>query len=555
MRPVSAGLLDSGQLTGWGTDGVAVAAAIGGAGLVASLALERLARPGAAGLRRPAPALAIHAGLFLAAWSLLWLAGGRPGFAAGLTLALQTLLIAVSNAKYRALREPFVFSDFGLFSQAFRFPRLYLPFLGAARAAGVVVAAGAASVVGLALEPPWPGGRVLALGWLPWGPLLLVLGSRLAAAPRLEPLHDLSAVGLLPSLWLYWRAEVATRPSAPPQPWLERVRPEVGPELGPGPNPGPNPELGPHPGARPAGSCTCDPGPGGLPDLVMVQSESFFDVRRLYPGVRPQILEQFDRLRREALVHGLLEVPAWGANTMRTEFSVLTGIAPEVLGVHRFNPYRRFARGGVLALPHRLRDLGYETVCIHPYPMGFFGRDRIFAGLGFDRFIDIAAFQDAPRQGPYVADAAVTRKVAEVLGSAVRPAFIFVITMENHGPLHLERVGQDDRARLYLDPPPQGWDDLTVYLRHLANADRMFGDLAELLASRPRGGVLCLFGDHVPTMPKVYEDLGFADGRTDYLIWPSRSAPLGRIDRAAHALPLVLLDALALVGLPPGRAC
>ena len=196
-------------------------------------------------------------------------------------------------------------------------------------------------------------------------------------------------------------------------------------------------------------------------------------------------------------------MPAWGANTMRTEFAVLTGIGDQALGVHRFNPYRRVARSDVLALPHRLRALGYRRFVSTPTRWAFSAAIRVFPNLGFDRFIDIDDFQEAPRDGPYVADAAVTRKIAEVLGKADRPAFVFAITMENHGPLHLERVTQSDLDRLYLDTPPAGWDDLTVYLRHLAHADRMFGDLAELLAARPRGGVLCLFGDHVPSMPRV----------------------------------------------------
>jgi hypothetical protein len=504
---------------GWGTaNHLVLAALIGAWGLVVSLAMDRLTRPSGATLRRPVPAMAIHAGLFLGAWCLLWLLGGRPGFAAALTLSGQFLVIAVSNAKFRALREPFLFSDFGLFSQVFRFPRLYLPFFGVARAVGVAIGTGVAVAVGLLLEGPWPGGRALAAALLPCGPLLLMTGTRLSAPPRLDPLQDLRSIGLFPSLWLYWLAELRTVPLVPPRPWLD----------------------------QPLGRSATD----RPPDLVLVQSESFFDVRRLYPGVRPELLSRFDALRRQALMHGLLLVSAWGANTIRTEFAVLSGIGDDALGVHRFNPYRRFARRDMLTLPHRLRALGYETVCIHPYPMGFFGRDRIFPNLGFDRFIDIDDFPNAPRDGPYVADAAVTRKIAEVLGAADGPTFVFAITMENHGPLHLERVSPAEMAGLYLEPPQAGWDDLAVYLRHIANADRMFGDLAELVAERPRGGVLCLYGDHVPSMPRVYEDRGYCDPRTDYVVWPAVSAPRGRVDLDAYQLPEVLLAALAGVGQP-----
>lgn len=507
------------MIAGGAADRLVLAALIGAGGLFVSLAMDRLTRPSGAGLRRPASAIAIHAGLFLGTWCLLWLLGGRPGFAAALTLAGQFLVVAVSNAKFRALREPFLFSDFGLFGQVFRFPRLYLPFFGVARAAGVAIGAGIAVAVGLFVEGPWPDARALAAALLPCGPLLLLTGTRWSAPPRLDPVKDLGSIGLFPSLWLYWLAERHTTPLVPARPWLDGPMPRSATDR--------------------------------LPDLVLVQSESFFDVRRLYPGVRSELLSRFDALRRQALMHGLLSVSAWGANTMRTEFAVLSGIGEDALGVHRFNPYRRFARGDIVALPHRLRALGYETVCIHPYPLGFFGRDRVFPNLGFDRLIDIEDFPNAPRDGPYVADAAVTNKIAEVLGAADRPTFVFAITMENHGPLHLERVSTADAAGLYLEPPQSGWDDLTVYLRHLRNADRMFGDLAEMLDERPRGGVLCLFGDHVPSMPRVYEDRGYRDPRTDYVVWPAVSAPRGRVDLDAHQLPAVLLAALAVAGQPP----
>ena len=41
-----------------------------------------------------------------------------------------------------------------------------------------------------------------------------------------------------------------------------------------------------------------------------------------------------------------------------------------------------------------LRDLGYRTICVHPYPSTFYGRDRVFPVLGFDEFVDLESFGD-----------------------------------------------------------------------------------------------------------------------------------------------------------------
>jgi phosphoglycerol transferase MdoB-like AlkP superfamily enzyme len=277
-----------------------------------------------------------------------------------------------------------------------------------------------------------------------------------------------------------------------------------------------------------------------------VQSESFFDPRRLLDTVDPKLLTNFDHIRTHAELHGTLQVPAWGANTMRTEFGFLTGIAADDLGIHRFNPYRKIARHPTSSLASVARALGYRTVCIHPHPASFFDRDSVYPNLGFDEFIDIEQFDATETCGPYVCDAAVGRMIGRQLASSNRAVFVFAITMENHGPLHLEKAEPGDSKRCYRTPPPAGFDDLTVYLRHLANADRMLGGLTTLLSQQQREGLLCWFGDHVPSLPRVYAALEFMDGRTDYLLWRTRHRRVEYRDLAVEDLGQALLKAMLL---------
>ena len=215
------------------------------------------------------------------------------------------------------------------------------------------------------------------------------------------------------------------------------------------------------------------------PDVVVIQSESFFDVRRLGTAIGASVLVNFDAARRESFAHGELAVPAWGANTMRTEFAMLTGLQPQKLGYARFYPYA-FVRRTCASLAGWFRRIGYSTLAIHPYHADFFGRDRVFPLLQFDRFLDLAHFTDAPRAGPYVADAAVGHAIVEALDAPRdQPVFLFAMTMENHGPLHLETVSEGESASVHALGEDPRWRDLTVYLRHVANADIMIGRLIE----------------------------------------------------------------------------
>ena len=302
--------------------------------------------------------------------------------------------------------------------------------------------------------------------------------------------HDLRALGLLAYLWAYGRAE--------------RIPPDLRSPF------------------DAADIWVRKPNP--LPHLVAVQFESFFDARTLYSGIRTDILAGFDAIRAESSGHGALAVSAWGGNTVRAEFAFLTGVNEDNLGVHRFNPYRSIARARytVSSLPMFLKRLGYRTICIHPYWARFYFRDRVFRQLGFDEFLDIKSFAGARRYGPYVADTEVGEKIIRVLRKAVAPTFVFAITMESHGPLHLERVQPSDVAELYTTPPPPGCDVLTIYLRHLRNTDETLRSLHSAFMTLNAPVEFCCFGDHVPIMPEAYAILGSPEGTVPYLWWSNQ---------------------------------
>ena len=499
--------------------GVAVPLA-GGAAL--TFLVERFLEP-APRLRRPWRALAAHLGLWVLAFGIALAVTQRPYFSALLVLGEVLIFSLVSNAKTLALREPFVFADFDAVREVLKHPRLFLPYFGVGRALGglavfcLVVYLGIVLEDGLPARTGWPafGAGVALLAAA--GAALLWLGTPRPLGLSFDAAADMHRLGFPASLWYYAVAERA--------PITANSRFQV----------------------ANAGSATRD-----RPHLVVVQSESFFDARRLYSGINLSLLKQFDAIREAAVHHGRLEVPAWGGNTARSEFAFLTGYGPHEIGVHRFNPHRRLAQRGVPTIAGFLKRAGYRTICVHPYPASFYSRDTAYPAFGFDRFVDLGHFRDAERYGPYVSDKAVADLACALLADAAQPTLLFVITMENHGPLHLERVAPGDVERLYTEPPPAGYDDLTVYLRHLANADRMMHALREHLTRLPQDAWLCWYGDHVPILPKVYQATGYPDGRTDYFIWGKGRMPpaAGARDLRVEELGVLLLEQAGL--LAPG---
>lgn len=463
-----------------------------------------------AGWRRSGAAMMLHILGIAFVFNVVLAVTSRPVISAGASVAVVGLIAVVSNAKYESLREPFVFSDLSLFSQLFSHPRLYLPFLSVGKVVAIMFGI-AAVVCGFVAERPVASGFVSAAWWLAaaslvaglllatFVPLTLELGTDQARNGFFAVFVAYLLNGLRPSTFALVRRALAAGPYAYGAPQRH-------------------------------------------PDVVVIQSESYFDIRCVSAALESSAFTRFDGARRESVSHGRLTVPAWGANTMRTEFAMLTGLSQASLGYARFYPYA-FVRSASASLARWFSRGGYETLAIHPYYADFFGRKRVFPMLGFERFLDIEHFAAAPRCGPYISDEAVTDAIVAALDAPRnRPRFIFAMTMENHGPLHLEQVLPGESTSRHTLGEDASWRDLTAYLRHIENADVMIGRLLDHLRASDRETVVCFYGDHVPALPHVFHKLDVNPQHSDYFIWRNYGAVAPECrNLAAEELGAVLL--------------
>lgn len=451
----------------------------------------------------------------------------RPVFSTLMTLVVFAGIVVINNAKVAILREPLVFSDFALLRQAIRYPALYIRYVGVGKVVGVA-AAGVALVVGaIVVESP-----VIARPELDdFFPLLIYLATVFGMiyavtrgplreafsdflrgfGPTADVRKDIDKLSLVVCLIFYFF--LANEPS-PAQP--VPVRPQM----------------------RRRRVVTL-----GRTDMVVVQSESFFDARRIHDSIPQDLLARFDACSEEASYHGRLSVPAWGANTMRTEFAFLSGLPNEALGYHRFNPYLSLCKKPVWTMAQSLRSMGYRTICVHPFHASFFDRETVYPNLGFDRFLDIESFGGAETFGPYVSDVAVADKMLSVLDEDDdRPAFIFAITMENHGKWERGRL-DDCPADEAIGDAPLNSHELGLYLRHLRNTDLMVDRLWGELKRRDGDSVFCLYGDHLPPFSPLFHQVGLTDQRTDYFVWRKNGGHPRMLDTSADVLGRLVMDA------------
>jgi hypothetical protein len=469
---------------------------------------------------RPAALLLDTAPAALSA-GLLVLATGRPLFAGVVVLAFGAGLALADHTMRQTLREPAVFSEAAELPQLFTHPHLYLPFAGPGLVLGGAAAATGVGIGLLGFEPPlWrphplaalaAAALVLAVGWLlardrPVKAIAAVL--RRATAPTADPFRDSAVLGPFATLLVHTVIARAERPARR----LELAAPAVIARRG-----------------EPTDA------------IIVVQCESFFDARRLSPHI-PGGLPGFAGACAAGRVHGRFAVPGWGANTMRAEFAVLTGIPEAKLGYDRFNPYFALARKPVASHVWRLREAGYRTVCLHPFDRRFFRRDLAMPALGFDEFRGRETLGGS-RRPPYYPDPHLAEDILDVLVREGPGVFVFGITMGNHGPWLPGGPAIDPAVAGLFDPVeiPDG-AGLMRYLDGLKRSDEMLEILLDGLERRGLPAVLAFYGDHLPSLSRAFAHFGFAETASDYVIWDGSGAAR-RQDLQAHELGGIVIEA------------
>jgi hypothetical protein len=487
---------------------------------------------GAAGLRwcagawharPPAWVLMLDALPLLLGFFLFTGLSARPLLGALLVATLAAGLALANAVKRQVTREPVVFADRAELVELLRHPRFYFPFAGTAPMVGggltalLLVGTVAWAVPPLWVWSPWPpliaGALATAALALPgWPPLLARLQRTYEGlAPSRDPERDAARWGMLACFAIYATLARAERPArrAAPAVLQTPLRRHGGP-------------------------------------VVMAQLESFFDPRRLDPAIPSDLLPSWDACCAEARSHGRLVVPCWGANTIRTEFTALTGLGAVRLGLDQFNPYERFALRRVDALGWRMRALGLRTICLHPFDKRFYGRHRAIPALGFERFIGPEAFPRPSGANPFLSDAALGRKVAEIVAEEGPDLFLFVISVGNHGPWLTDQPGDDPLPEALRHLPEAA--ALGRYLAGLRRSDAFFPPVIAALqagcgSGLSQSGLLLAYGDHQPSLPGAFAALGHGDSETDYVLW-EHSAGAGCRPEAldVEALPQLLLD-------------
>lgn len=249
------------------------------------------------------------------------------------------------------------------------------------------------------------------------------------------------------------------------------------------------------------------------PTVIAVMNGTFTDLS-IYDAVRESGYEgpKFYNSLEGALQRGPLVVSVVGGGTANTEFEFLTGNSSAFIGTGKY-PYQLYDLSGVDSLVKQMESMGYRTTAIHPQNPINWKRSTVYEQLGFDEFLSMEDFADAPVYHSWATDASTYDKIIELLEQDVAPQFIFDVTMQNHIGYGEGSVPDEDVVRLDVAgiDGPVVLSELGVYLACINRSDEDLAYFIERLKEMDCPVALVFFGDHQPGFSIALADALYGD--------------------------------------------
>ncbi|MDO4502944.1 MAG: LTA synthase family protein [Coriobacteriia bacterium] len=272
------------------------------------------------------------------------------------------------------------------------------------------------------------------------------------------------------------------------------------------------------------------------PVVLCIMNETFTDLTLFdeLAGQESAYPATYYQLAKESLLSGYTYVSAYAGGTCNSEFEFLTGMSCGNLGGGVY-PYMLYSMDKTENLARWFKSQGYATTAMHPCPASNWRRDVVYQQLGFDRFVDIKDFPNAPALREKTTDKATYEKILELLEEdPSTPQFLFDITYQNHSGYGSGLVPEELQVHATINGAEN--DQMNEYLSVLQVADRDLGWFVDQLRDLDRPVTLCFFGDHGPNL--IGDLLHFDEDvtgseqanqiqkkyTTPYLIWTNKAA-------------------------------
>lgn len=297
-------------------------------------------------------------------------------------------------------------------------------------------------------------------------------------------------------------------------------------------------------------------------NLICIMNESLSDLRVVGDFSTNQEYFPFINSLTENTIKGNLCMPVFGSMTSNSEFEFLTGDSVAMLPSNSI-AYQFNVKPDAWTMVSTMKDQGYRTVAMHPYPGENWNRNTCYANMGFDEFLDWDYFEDSEQLRYYTSDQGDFEKLIQVVEDKEDPQeklFLFNVTMQNHGGY--EGTFDEFDQTVWLTGDMEGkYPKADQYLSLVKRSDDAFAYLLDYFSHSDEPTMIVMFGDHQPSVEDEFFDEVYGTPsyevpvqdrlmwyETPFIIWTNYEQPskdmgkLGAVYLSSYVLELAGLD-------------
>lgn len=234
------------------------------------------------------------------------------------------------------------------------------------------------------------------------------------------------------------------------------------------------------------------------PDIVVFLQESALNPALF--AFDTQSLPKLDMFNQ--YMGGLLRVQTFGGGTWLSEFSVLTGLNTNDFTYRKNSVFYTVSPHIQTSLFKELNDSGYMTVVLSPMGYGNYNAGATYTNLGMQKFFqpqDLGYPADKTENLWHIPTQAMIDYTKKLMATYTdKPLFIYVLSMDEHGPYDAKTPDNYQLASLTGDQQFAG--RLSDYLPRIERLNTATLDLIDYIQQRDKPTLLLYFGDHQPAM-------------------------------------------------------
>lgn len=299
----------------------------------------------------------------------------------------------------------------------------------------------------------------------------------------------------------------------------------------------------------PSAEETIEPSQEEYPNIIFLQLESFFDPNYVWDAAFSTNPVPFFTYLKENYPSGFLSVPSIGAGTANTEFECIAGMNLDMFGPGEY-PYKTLlAERTCESIPYVLKNLGYTTSAIHNNDGTFYGRNEVFANLGFDYFVSQEYMRGVKfNKLGWMKDDILTGEIVNILEKTEGRDYIYTISVQGHGAYPEEPLLENPVVDVRLpEELSEYYYQYLYYVNQLYEMDMFLKELVLTLTAYPEDVVLVMYGDHLPSLGLSEELLENGDiFQTDYVIWSNFGLEAEEKDVQAYQLGAYVCELLGI---------